>query len=495
MPIANPMNSREFLQPIDRTALALILVLTLLISLLASSGEHAAPRVRDFSWRNQQLGAQDTAFTMTFTRPMDRASVEANLVIEPLLPGKISWAGRRMAYTLISPAPYGTEFQVKLAEAREQFSQKKDRSSLIKPFVGKFSTRDRAFIYLGIEGKEQGQLILYNLTKNQKIFLTPEKLSVIDFKTYPAGDRILFSAQDRLSIQKGTLEPQLYTVTTGINYNLAGKSDTRPVPSGVIELVLDSQNYQNLKFDLSADGQTIVVQRVNRRNPAELGLWTLRPGSEPQLLQAQPGGDFLIAPDSTSVAMAQGQGIVILPLQPEADPLEFLAKFGMVLNFTKDGSGAVMVKFNTDYTRSLFFVTNQGVEKELLRTTGSILSCEFAPQKQNLYCLLTQLVKGEQYQEQPYLAEIDLQESKVLPLLLLPIQRDIQMSLSPDGFALLFDQIVSDPKPSTADGLRTNEGQAIATSHLWLMPLTPAATGKLKPEQLPLPGLHPRWLP
>jgi hypothetical protein len=48
----------------------------------------------------------------------------------------------------------------------------------------------------------------------------------------------------------------------------------------------------------------------------------------------------------------------------------------MVLSFARDGSAAAMVKFNTDYTRSLFLVTNQGLQKELLRTTGSILSGE-----------------------------------------------------------------------------------------------------------------------
>jgi hypothetical protein len=126
-------------------------------------------------------------------------------------------------------------------------------------------------------------------------------------------------------------------------------------------------------------------------------------------------------------------------------------------------------------------VTNQGIQKELLRTTGSVLSCEFTAQKDTLYCLLTQLIKGQEYQEEPFFAAIDLKaandstkQSVVKPLVVLPNQRDIEMSLSPDNLALLFDQLITRP-PAATDSLRTNEGQAIATGLLWLLPLVEAA--------------------
>ncbi|MDO6658831.1 hypothetical protein Q4550_23530, partial [Anaerobacillus sp. 1_MG-2023] len=89
----------------------------------------------------------------------------------------------------------------------------------------------------------------------------------------------------------------LYTVTTGIADDL----DKDNPPLGRIELVLDSKDYQNLKFDLSADGKTIVVQRVNQKNPGDFGLWILRNNDDDrppkaQLLKSQLGGDFLITP-------------------------------------------------------------------------------------------------------------------------------------------------------------------------------------------------------
>jgi hypothetical protein len=497
------LTAKTLLQPIDRVALGVMLVLSLLIGILLLSGDHTAPRVRDFSWQDKQVGAQDTAFTFTFSRPMNHDSVAANLKITPPLPGKISWAGRRMAYTPLFPVPYGTEYKVQLQGAKDQFPGLQSKGTLVEPFTASFRTRDRAFVYIGVEKEEQGRLILYNLTAQKKMILTPPDLVVMDFKPYPDGDRVLFAASDRKSQEQGLLNQQLYTVTTGLSFQIPGQAGASPNSLGRVDLVLDSKDYQNLKFDLSADGKTILAQRVNRRNPSEFGLWIIQPDAKPRPLENQPGGDFVITPDSSSVAIAQGQGVAILPLTTAAKPLDFLPKFGMVLSFARDGSAATMVKFNTDYTRSLFLVTNQGVQKELLRTTGSIQSCEFTPTKEKLYCLLTQLIEGEEYQEEPFLAAIDLKDTKdssespVQPLVVLPNQRDIQMSLSPDGLALLFDQVVTRP-PSATDMLRTNEGQAIGQGLLWLLPLVEATSSnppaQLQPEQL-LAGFHPRWLP
>lgn len=505
---------KRFLLPLDRVALLLMLILTVGIGLLILSGDRVAPKVREFSWQEKEIGAEDSAFVMVFSRPMDTASVETNLRIEPPLPGKVSWAGRRMAYTLTQPAPYGTRFQIQLQGARDRFANPNHPAVGLQPFNGSFRSRDRAFAYIGSQGPEEGRLILYNLTKLEKQVLTPESLVVLDFKPYPLSDRILFTAVDRANQNQGMVEQKLYTITTGILPqspeplgnarlpwdSLLPKQTPSPLPAGQLDLILDNQDYQNLKFDLAADGQTIVVQRVSRKNPGEFGPWLVRPGQPPQPLKTQqPGGDFLITPDGTSLAIAQGQGLAILPLQPQADPLDFLPKFGMVLSFARDGSAAAMLKFNTDYTRSLFLVTNQGIQKEILRTTGSVLDAQFDPTAQTLYCLLTNLVPGETYREQPYLAALDLVAARkgapssqtLRPLVLLPNQRGIQMSLAPDGLGLLFDQTNTVPVAGA-------DGKVIADSRLWLLPLSakvPARGTMVQPVSLPLSGLRPRWLP
>ncbi|KYC43413.1 hypothetical protein WA1_11275 [Scytonema hofmannii PCC 7110] len=502
------MTTKAFFNPIDRVAISFLLILSLLTGLLILQGDAVKPSVRHFSWENQKIGADDSSFALTFSRPMDTKTVEENLKIDPPLAGKVSWAGRRMVYTLLTPAPYGTNYNVKLQGARDKFLEQEGKNRLIEPFTGTFRTRDRVILYVGADKEDKGQLVLYNLTQEQRKVLTPKDLIVMDYKPFPNGEKILFSA--RANTQDLT-SSQLYTVTTGISAISNKKSE----PSSKINLILDNKEYQNLKFDLSPDGQTIVVQRGKKDDPGDFGLWFLpvnkkndgeNSEEQPVLkrLQSQPVGDFVITPDSKAVAVAQGQGAAILPLQTDASkPLDFLPQFGLVQAFSKDGSQAAMVKFNTDYTKDLFLVTNQGIQRQLLRTPGSILSCQFDTASPTLYCLLTQILPGGLYQEQPYLVAIDLKSGQQKPLMVLPAeQRNVEMSLAPDGLGLLFDQIVPQ---STATGsspanlLTTDDGQAISTSRLWLMPLLPisdpSASVDIKPEQLPLVGFHPRWLP
>lgn len=499
-----PSKLRLFSHPLNRVAIALILVLTAVLGTLILSGDRSFARVRDFTWQDKQVGAEDKAFVMTFNRPMDRSSVnEQTLKINPELKGKLSWSGRRMAYTFDTPVPYGYNFEVSLQNVKDRTAKE------MQPFKATFRSRDRQFAYIGADGEEAGRLILFNFNSKEKKVLTPPNLTVMDFKPYPMADKILFAAIEKGGADQTPVEQKIYTVTTGIQINAPKPLDApaefefletapSPSPQGQISQVLDNREYQNLKFDLSADGRTIVIQRISRKDPNDSGQWILRSGqAEPVRLESkQPGGDFLITPDSNALAIAQGQGLAILPFQPQADPLDFLPKFGTVLSFSQDGAAAAMLKFNPDYTRSLFLVTNQGPQKEVFKTTGSILNAQFDPSGEVLYCLLTNLIPGKTFKEQPYLAAIDLEAAKkgapaaqiLHPLVLLPNQRDIQMSLSPDGLALLFDQTASDDRDQAV-------GQAIANSRLWLLPISKDWNSKAQPEALPLPGFHPRWMP
>ena len=517
-----PKRTQKSFQPLDKAAIALIVVFSVAIGLLLVMGNHASARVRDFTWQDKYVGADDVAFMMTFSRPMDSGSIEQNLKIRPPLPGKFSWAGRRMAYTLDVPAPYGELFEVSLDRARDRFSAASESESNFQPFRGRFKTRDRAFVYIGLEGEEKGRLVLYNLTRRNKAILTPADWEVLDFKPYPLGDLILFSATEEAADRQDFLNQKLYSVTTGLNpippeleassggwFRL--KSAPKPKLKGEIKTILDNQDYQNLKFDLSPDGKTIVVQRVNRENPAEFGPWVVTEGSKPRPLETDPGGDFLIAPDSQTLVLLQGEGVAIIPLVTESEtgsttePLDFIPQYGRVFDLASDGSAAAMVNYNQNnpekrFTQSLFWVTNQGEEKELLQTTGSILNAQFDPTNRILYCLATQLLPGETYVQQPFLTAVDIQTGELRDLLALPPQAAVNISLAPDGLAILFDQTT--PGDPNSDGVRARDGNVIATSRLWLLPLftTPAerlaaTPAQIPPEELPFKGIQPVWLP
>ncbi|MEL6440344.1 MAG: hypothetical protein AAFQ80_13940 [Cyanobacteria bacterium J06621_8] len=474
---------------LDKLAITLIILLTLMMGLLIMGGTacgdeclfHAGAKVNSFSWQERTLGSQDRAFILGFNRPMDRLSVEENLAIAPPLPGKISWSGLRLAYTLDQPIPYGEEYQITLSAARERFPNQEQAGAEIQPFKALFSSRDRALAYIGTEGKEQGRLVVYNFTRQQSKILTPPNLVVFEFKPYPQGDRLLFSASDRTAGAKGLQQLQLYSVST--------EFDLPENTSPEIKLILDNQTYQNNKFDLAQDGKTIVVQRLNRNQPQDYGLWQLSDRQPPELITSAQVGDFLITPDSQTVAVAQGEGISLLPLETEAEPIDFLSRYGQVIDFSPDGTGAVMVDFHTDdadlrYTQSLVYVSNQGKAQELLNTDGSIQNCQFSPTAQDLYCWLTELEKGEIYAEKPYLAEINLESAKVKTIVQLPNYQESKLSVAPDGLGILFEKTQNNQAPTSANQQNT----------IWLyLPSGNTAESLIQP--LPLMGFHPQWLP
>ena len=204
-----------------------------------------------------------------------------------------------------------------------------------------------------------------------------------------------------------------------------------------------------------------------------------------------------IAPDSATLANPQADGIAILSLTPNVKPLEFIPSFRRVFSFTPDGRESAMLKYNSDFMQSIFLVTNQGLQKELIRTAGEFINCQFDPRTPQLYCLLTRRKPGKEFSEQLTLEAIDLQTFKVKPLLVLPDQVETKMSLSPDGLELLLDRLVVKKSEPVPGDLRTDGPSAIGSSTLILLNLknTPASNNSPSPQALPLKGFRPRWLP
>ena len=124
---------------------------------------------------------------------------------------------------------------------------------------------------------------------------------------------------------------------------------------------------------------------------------------------------------------------------------------------------------------------------------GSILDCKFHPNTTHLYCLLTKLEKNEEYQEKPYLAQINLQTAQVLPVLALPEYQDSKISIAPDGLGILFDQILTTDSVSEVNVPMNNSGEAIIDSRLWLLVTSSSKIHQV--EKLPLVGLYPQWMP
>lgn len=480
------------LSQFDRLLLGTVALLALVIALVLWWGDRSLLRVTQFSWEGKKVGVADRAFVLSFNRPVDRASVEKNLEIEPRLPGKMSWSGRNLFYTLTERPIYGINYQIKLQGAKKSYSERPDAT-----FTSPFSTRDRAFAYIGIAPEERGRLLLFDIAQQKKTILTPADLAVTDYAIYPQGDKVVFSAYELADGSEGMSQQQLYTVTTGLEFQGSATSQR----AGKLEVLLEAKDYENQKFALSENGNTLIVQRKNRRYPSGAELWAIFDGESPTDLNI-PGGDFALAPDGKSVAVSQQGGVTVIPLVGEGEEPKFLAGYEKSLGFSPEGSKQLLVKNNPDYTRSLVLLEGDGETRELFKSFNPIVSCQFEPREEKfIYCLKTDLVLSEtqqgQYQEEPYLSAIDLASGKDFPLLALPNYRDVQMSMSPDGAALLFDQVIA-ALPNDPKALVMSKGRAIADGRLWLFTLPELPTNQETLEEIPEelnPGFKPQWLP
>ncbi|MGQ9864781.1 MAG: hypothetical protein ACUVSQ_00610 [Pseudanabaenaceae cyanobacterium] len=438
-------------QPLDWGTLVLAVLLTVAIGVTLWVGDRTRPVVRHFSWQDQIVRASDRFFVLEFNRPMNRESVQSNLKITPPLPGKFSWSGLRMAYTPLTPAPYGQTFTLSLANAFDRFAAEAGEAQTIVPFTGRFTTPPPAFLY--VDGANR--LMSYDVsTKQQRVVIDRP---IGDFKPMGDGQRAIVAIDG----ERGPLDRRLYEV---------------PLAGGEPQLRVDSGDFQNLQFDISPDGQTLLVQRLNLKQPGQYGLWAQR-GETLKPLNNQPGGNFVITPDSESVAIAQGEGIAVLPLVPDAKPLDFLPQFGLVLDFGRSGRRAAVVRFNKDFSRSLFVLDDTGNQTEVARLKGSIVAAQFHPSETVLYVLLAEAIETETtYREEPYLVVIDLAAKTSQRLLDLAGRQNPRLSVAPDGRSLLLDT----GTPRTADAPPQSILQLDLTTNQW----QPLVLGK-----------HPLWVP
>ncbi|MDB9312067.1 Ig-like domain-containing protein [Spirulina sp. CS-785/01] len=478
-------DSSQSRSPFDVAAIASIGGLTLALLGVLVVGDQTRPKVVEFSGDNQPIGVEAESFTLRFNEAMDGETVAENLEISPPLSGKLSGGGRKFVYTLTDLPAYGTDYEVRLEEAQTEPLSGQQTPETMEEFTGTVETRDRAFAYLGITGEEAGRLLLYNITEAKKIALTPPDLIVTQFAPYPEGDRVLFSAYE--ANQEANTQ-KLYTVTTGLNY----QPDTDPQPPGRIKRVLDAQNYRNFQFDLSQDGNLIVVQRANRQNQEDGGLWVIPKEGNPRSLGIS-ANTFQITPDSQNLAVTQPRGVSLIPLTPQGQQWEFFPDYEQIIALSEQPSQRMIVlKENEDFSKSLFAINQRGESKELLTIGGDLLDCAFEPrQGELLYCLQLEALDQNRRSATPFLTLINTQTGNNFALVELTNDPDVRMSMAPDGRNLLFDQVMLEE-----DGASEEEQ---ASGEVWLLPLPDFVRDRENAELIPpeevTNGLDPKWIP
>lgn len=76
--------------------------------------------------------------------------------------------------------------------------------------------------------------------------------------------------------------------------------------------------------------------------------------------------------------------------------------------------------------------------------------------------------------------------------------QDIKLSLAPDNFGILFDQLIMSKNTEATEeeeDLVTDSAEPIIGSSLWLLTLPSSLSPNPNLEELPIAGLNPQWSP
>ncbi|WP_244350977.1 hypothetical protein [Thermostichus vulcanus] len=465
-----------FSQPLDRWVAGITFGSLMVGIILFLLGNHTAPYVRDFNWQQQRVGSRDLQMVLTFNRPMDPDSVEAHLQIQPPLPGRMRKLGRRFFWTLTEPAPYGQTYRVQLQAAQDERGQPMSR-----PFEGEFRTPDRQLLGIGTEPPQAGRLFLFNLETHSTTLLTPAGMKVTQMQPSADGRYVYYFATET-----GIQHQDLYRL------NLEDQT---------AELLLDHQGYQNLRFQVSPTGELVVAERMPlQRDPSglvETQLWIQETHRDPFQrldLDTAVGGDFLISPDESSLLISQGRGVGIVPLHPRAAAESFLAQFGQTLAIRPDGAFGALLRFNPDYTRSLWIVSNTGNSQEIWVAEGSIGVGAFSTTAPVFYGLVNE-IDPETYTESPRLLAIDWEEGRQTEVVRAEYPIGLDFSLAPDGRTLAYTLL--EPFQGLPDPLAplSRTGQAIASSQVWLLDVEDGLPIPSSRRRLPLGSSMLAWIP
>ncbi|MFS8900655.1 hypothetical protein NW845_04640 [Synechococcus sp. H60.2] len=483
---------RGLTQPLDRWVAGITLCNLAIGVILFLLGNHTAPYVRDFNWQQQRVGSQELQMVLTFNRPMDADSVAANLEIQPPLPGRMHKLGRRFFWTLTEPAPYGQTYRLRLKAAVDEQGQ-----PMVRPFEGEFRTPDRQLLGIGTEADQRGRLFLFNLETGSTTLLTPAGLKVTQMQPSADGRFVYY-----------------FATTTSLQHQDLYRLDLEDQSS---QLLLDHQGYQNLRFQVSPTGELVVAERIPLQRdplaPVQTELWVQKRRQDPferLELDTALGGDFFISPDESSLLISQGQGVGIVPLHPRAAAESFLAQFGQTLAIRPDGAFGALLRFNPDYTRSLFIVSNTGTSEEIWVTEGSVAKGAFSPRAPVFYSLVSEVeVTGNQgelalqgYSESSRLLAIVFssggaaQAGKIAEMARADYPFELDFSLSPDGRLLAYTllQPLQEEIPDPWAPL-SRSGQAIRSAQVWLLDLQDGLPLPNSRRRLPLSSSALAWIP
>jgi Tol biopolymer transport system component len=219
-----------------------ILLLAGAILLTIAGGDRAGVTITTFTPEGN--AHTTTPIHITFADPMNTASVESHVSIDPPVVGKFTWSGNQLTFTpAIAFAPRAT-YTVTIRAGAENTQGRRIAADVIR----QFSVSDPRVVYLAPAVRDQNfdppnLWMVDPATADKPKQVTFAKLEVIDFQPSPDGTRIAYS--QRADDHSGTADIYVLTVETG----------TVQQVTRCVKAICQSPNW-------NPDGQRLAYERI-----------------------------------------------------------------------------------------------------------------------------------------------------------------------------------------------------------------------------------------
>lgn len=365
----------SFLTKIDRLFLSIVIALSLLIGGVLVRGDQTFPQVQTVKPADEQISISTNQIVLTFSRNMDRGSVQRGLQLTPELPGKFSWIGKKMAYSFDEPLEAGQSLELILSGAQDTLG-----NPLEFDYRKEYRVSQKFLWFIN----ESQQLVRMDPASQVAKVVTPEDLLIRDFRIHSSGQMaFLMSELDSGGLSKNDL----------LKLDLA---------TGKTEKILDGTKEFIFSMELSPDGTFLLsrktqISEFDQSSLVDSGrLWVYDLESEKWSPFWNPdihGNELFFSPDgSYLVGRLINGNIAIVSVDEDADKSVYLENYPGSFALSPDGRKFVFVDFEDVFSSpsDLLLRKNDGSTKKLVSGMGQIQSPVFNQQGDKVYFLMNQ---------------------------------------------------------------------------------------------------------
>ena len=286
----------------------------------------------------QPLRSGAAALDVTFSRPMDRATVEESS-LDPRVPHR--WFGRqnRMRLLLESGDPVSGPLRLDL----------RGRDLRRLPIQAQPLWWDPRPFLLAVAPGTDGERLLMRQRDGRWRALMPPQQRILQVEPLGNGSGVAVVGDDSEITQQVLFRRIDQRSLSGVSSGL-GDPDLGP---------LDTLESGSLLFaHLSANQRGDLLIQLGGFEPGSDRIWILEQGSERRRLALEASGALRLLPDGTGLVLPSFDGLELLPLDSKqgATPQQTLPGSREVQAFCSGSGRAVLVRHWPDYRRSVEMV-------------------------------------------------------------------------------------------------------------------------------------------